>query len=251
MTKFNPVSPDKEESYKKSLSKSLQDKLFFTKFDLGFDCCLDFGCAQGLLTRELSNKGIRAVGYDLWETCLDEARKGCDSLFTSCWEEAVEATYGQKSAFVASSVMHEVYSYGDVDEFWQRFHEGNFKYFIMRDMIRPKRVLLEASDISKVMERANQKTLHSFEETWGDFYEDPINYLHYLLKYRYESNWDREVKENYLPFTLDEISKRLGSGYRMMYVTKFKIPQLEMRLLRDFGVRFPCDTHIKMVCAKV
>ncbi|MGA1049083.1 MAG: hypothetical protein ACO3UU_13830, partial [Minisyncoccia bacterium] len=52
------------------------------------------------------------------------------------------------------------------------------------------------------------KSLISFEKVWGSIFKDYRNFIHFLLKYRYTDNWEREVNENYLPS--DAIGYNIG-----------------------------------------
>lgn len=53
--------------------------------------------------------------------------------------------------------------------------------------------------------------LRSFEDVWGDVCDvrarkvNVKNLIHFLVKYRYVENWEREVQENYFPVSQDRL----------------------------------------------
>lgn len=74
------------------------------------------------------------------------------------------------------------------------------------------------------------------------------NFVHFLLKYRYVENWDREVRENYFPHTfsqfLDKISKY---NYTVVYSDFYTLPYIREKVYEDFGFVLYDFTHAKFL----
>ena len=198
--------------YLHRMQKSVLDKMFFAdKVFEPIDAVVDFGCANGELIKALHAfwDDCRYVGYDISEKMIEAARENVPQAdFTCCWDDL--GVDPRKSLVNISSTIHEVYSYGtqaDVDLFWQRIFHSGFKYVTIRDMMLSQAAFAPADPGAVRKVRANEKyarQLAEYEEIWG-----PIttrhDLAHYRLKYTYTQNWDREVRENYFPVTIEEI----------------------------------------------
>ena len=71
---------------------------------------------------------------------------------------------------------------------------------------------------------------------------------HFLLKYRYVENWDRELHENYLPLTLDGLMDIISNGnyeivFKNLYTNQFISNQVE----NDFGIQMQNPTHVQLI----
>ena len=186
-----------------------------------------------------------------------------------------------------SSVIHEVYSYADeehtVKGFWNDLKKCNFKAIAIRDMSLgkgsyaevPKDAVFYVYDnifkSPKYVER-----LESFEEIWGAICSDESDIhrllsikrlIHFLIKYRYVENWDREVKENYLPVTQDKLQEWIVDflGYHLVHKESSKLPFYHKCWAKDFKLNIPDNngyrkqfsdwlksitTHIKWLAVK-
>ena len=80
--------------------------------------------------------------------------------------------------------------------------------------------------------------------TWRDI-------VHYLLKYRYVTNWDREMKENYLPLLTEEILLKVPSNYRIKYYEHYTLPYLKDKVMEDFGIDLNTKTHYKLLLERI
>jgi hypothetical protein len=243
-------------SYTESMKKSLLDKIFFMdKIDT--QVIIDYGCADGTLIHFLSLlfPDLHYVGYDVDQKMLTEARKRCGKndkiFFTSSWGEAVRKFVDRPKAVILSSVVHEIYAYGtraDVDDLWRRVFHGNFDYIVIRDMI-PSSSLERSSDINdiaNIYKKANGAQLHEFENIWGTI-ESNKNLLHFLLKYRYTTNWSREVRENYIPITREELLSTIPENYEIDFHEHFILPFLKNVVRKDFGIIIKDNTHLKLI----
>ena len=75
--------------------------------------------------------------------------------------------------------------------------------------------------------------------------------MHFLLKYKYTLNWDREVHENYLPITTEEMMSRIPEGYRVVLKDSFALPYISWQIRKDFGFDLTEHTHIKLILEKI
>ena len=265
-------------SYNQNMAKGLADKLFFLDklplnrykdYEWVF---VDFGCADGVLinalTSILEQHDIKAtlIGYDISETMIELARARFNEssspdvkvIFTYEWPE-VEKYLAHDAIRVLnlSSVIHEVYSYADSEEdittFWDRVCNSGFDYVCVRDMMCETSIN-RATDINLLEEFYTQVEnskpelepyIKEFEQKWGSL-ENNKNFVHYLLKYRWITNWKREVNENYFPITTREFLAKMR-GFSIVYAQNFRVPFLEDCWKKDFNITIKDPTHVKYI----
>lgn len=248
------------QSYNTSMSRGISDKLFFID-KTNFDGIVDFGCADGLLLSKI-HRG-KLIGYDLDDEMISIARSNLDKrvILTSNWNEVLNNIQSCKSPLLnLSSVIHEVYSYSssnEVKRFWEKMvFGGDFKFITIRDMIPSvqmdkSRINDFKEDVKKIRRSeivtSNKKYLESFENRWGSINTDYRTFLHFLLKYRYVKNWEREVNENYLPLSLETLKSKIPDNYKIVYEDNFIFNPLKDRVKLDFGVDIRYPTHTKMI----
>lgn len=259
---FESVGKDKisdMDKYTSQMKHTYIDKLFFLEKIKDIDCLVDFGCADGFILSEINKlrPDIRLIGYDLDKNMLSLAKeKNKDALLTNSWSEVISEISNYNNVCLnLSSVIHEVYSYSHgskVKEFWNNVFNSGFKYITIRDMIPSVHVqrmdwseFLE--DTKKVNKIANKRILKSFEDRWGLIDNDYRTFLHFLLKYKYTDNWNREVNENYLPVTLETLKKKIPSNYSIVYEDDFILPYLKDIVRKDFDIEIRNSTHVKMI----
>ena len=78
------------------------------------------------------------------------------------------------ATLILSSVIHEVYSYGDnqsVNEFWRQVFNENFRYIAIRDLTPRKSIdrMSDINDVSRVLHNANPTHLAEFQSIWGKY----------------------------------------------------------------------------------
>lgn len=244
--------------YVERMQKSLDDKLFFVD-KLDFDVIVDFGCANGAFLSKVKKMkpNVKIIGYDLDETMLSKARAELTSedILTSNWDDVIREIQGYNSPLLnLSSVIHEVYSYSHssaVKSFWEnQVFGGDFKWITIRDMIPSCKIDDIDSfrkDVQNVRKRANKFYLESFEKRWGTINDNYRTFCHFLLKYRYIDNWEREVKENYLPVSLETLKKKIPSNYTIQYEQDFIVPFIQENVGKVFNVKIKHSTHVKMI----
>ena len=268
-------------SYTENMSKGLSDKMFFLdkiKFNSKDTYVfVDFGCADGVLISALHDilepKGVKAfyVGYDISEEMINLAKTKCDfstncAVFTTDWNEVEKhiADDKLKKVLILSSVIHEIYSYArpdsnDLGIFWHRVRFSGFDYICVRDMMCSKDINRKPSEqmiyntvaseggMKYKFEPRLQQQKIDFEKRWGAISENNKNLVHFLLKYRWFINWEREVNENYFPIYVEELLEIMEKNYNLAYFERFRVPFLDDCFMRDFGIVLEDYTHIKAV----
>jgi 23S rRNA U2552 (ribose-2'-O)-methylase RlmE/FtsJ len=248
------------DEYNKGMEKSIDDKLFFIS-KLDFDVIVDFGCANGVFLSKLKGikPNVKIIGYDLDDSMLEKAASvlGKDALLTSSWDEVVAELQNYNSPLLnLSSVIHEVYSYSHssvIKKFWEKqVFGGSFKYITIRDMIpsveiHKNEISKFKEDVEKVEKLADSHYLQSFEDRWGTIDNNYRTFVHFLLKYRYTDNWDREVNENYLPVSLETVKKKIPSSYSIVYEKNFILNFIQEQVKKDFDVEITHSTHTKLI----
>jgi hypothetical protein len=248
------------DEYIEGMKMSMQDKLFFVN-RLDFDVIVDFGCANGTFLSLVQNMkpDVKLIGYDLDDTMLSKAESilGEEAILTSNWNQVVsELSRYKRPLLNLSSVIHEVYSYSHssiIKKFWeQQVFGGNFKWITIRDMIpsveihKGERKSFE-EDVKKVRDLADPYYLKSFEERWEPIENSYRTFVHFLLKYRYIDNWQRELNENYLPVSLETVKKKIPSSYKIIFEEDFIVPFIKEKVMEDFGIVIKHSTHTKMI----
>ena len=160
-----------------------------------------------------------------------------------------------------SWVTDEVYSYGDnnsIEKFYSDiFSIELFDFIAIRDMNFDRNDNCNSELLSNYKNKIlNQHKLNAqindFKRIYGDI-DNIKNITHFLLKYKYVENWDREVKENYLPIDYNDKNERvytLSSKYKIIFNEKYILPFLKMQFKKDFDIDFNHPTHIKLLFAK-
>jgi hypothetical protein len=156
-------------------------------------------------------------------------------------------------ALVLSSVIHEVFHYGskvDIDTFWNQVFDSGFEYIVIRDMV-PGRAIDRAScvnDVKKVYHKfLDSNLLNEFESIWGSI-ESNRNLIHFLLKYKYaEPNWQREVKENYIPISRETLLSKIPLCYDVIFHEHYVLPYLHKTVKSEVGIDIKDSTHMKLI----
>jgi len=253
-------------SYNRAMSKSMIDKMFFMdKIDESVTTVFDYGCANGVLIATLAGlfPEMTYIGYDLDRDMIRQAQERCRGLrnvllFSSledfgAWAGANDLDF-KRTALNLSSLIHEVYSYGTADSieaFWRFVTGSGFGYIAIRDMCLDSSAHRPAlkEDVIKVRSGYDSKMLAQFEALHGSV-TDNRNLIHFLLKYRYKDNWEREVRENYLPVSVEDIMGRIrrdGDLYRLIYFDHYILPFFGRTVKKDFDISVKDYTHVKFI----
>ena len=249
---LNEVDIANDDVYLSNMSKTFLDKGWFIPYiPLEIDTIVDFGGGEGEFAdycKSISKRPYRYIIIDNNQTFLNNAiAKGF--IGYSSLDELMNDSKNfdpSKTLLSMSSVIHEVYSYSDpfFDDpgtFWTNIKKCNFKAIAIRDMTFSEQTTRKApidsilwiyqkilkSNTIKFKGELISNLVDSFEEHWGaicDVEHRKVNIkrlIHFLFKYRYVENWEREVNENYLPLSQDKLDYYVSDylGYR--YLKKF------------------------------
>lgn len=252
------------ELYNQSMKTTVNDKLFFMD-KVNFDILVDFGCADGACIAEMQAIKPDAIyiGYDLSEKMVKSAKRNCPkAFFYNNWIEVLNKINSVKKpgdvvAVNCSSIIHEVYHYGSVRSinwFWKQIFSGDFDYFVIRDMAISDKTEIESPaewvDAVNSVAASNVqlgRMLVDFISTYGHL-TNKENLIHFLLKYRYVANWDRECYENYLPDFVEVFYDIISKNSTIEYFETFALPYTVNQIRKDFGIDVSSvNTHYKLI----
>jgi hypothetical protein len=266
--------------YLSRMDKSLQEKLFFLdKLDPCIDTIVDFGCANGALLEAVRQykPGMRLIGIDndekMREACAGRAFQIYSSFADFVYqtdELRLHPVCCDKTALILSSVLHEVYSYMPYKETEELLH-GLFTYGFRQIVIRDMAVNQELYAMpfnrnskryyypmmrtlchdSEMMSRWNQ-----FAKTVSHDYLSMADAVHFLLKYRYVENWERECKENYLMYSYEHLQQKFkeyacGIDYFPVYQEHKVLEYTRDCIQKDFGFQLVDATNYKLILSHV
>lgn len=288
----NEIKINNSDYYCSEMSKSLLDKIFFMdKIFEPFETILDFGCADGALLA-LCKKlfpEYRYVGYDNSPEMIAKAKElHPDIEFYSDFDDAIAAVNVKETILVLSSVVHEIASYCTKEEatrIGNKVFCSGFKYICIRDMLYSVNIGdIDAFEFDELIDLASRvrhlkwvvenhsnprvrECLKEYESVWGRLEDGNFtkNAAHFLFKLLYMNspNWDRELKEDYLPYSGFELQRILHENiffrkenaikYRETFYESYKLPYIIHKLKCDIGL--PAGiidlllpvTHFKMI----
>ena len=229
------------EVYTSRMQKSMYDKMFFVDkiFEHNIDTIIDFGCADGELILHLHQfmPEVRFIGYDIDETMLEKAREKVPfAEFYSDWNAII--VNPKTTLLNLSSVVHEVFFYScpiEIKTFWENILTQNFAYIAVRDMFRSQKVRPVNQEWIDIIQNTKYSALfEKFVKHWGTPCSEN-DVMHFLLKYRYVENWDRELAENYFPINKEDFVKHF-SEYSIAYEKYDSLPFLVAQIKKDFNI---------------
>jgi SAM-dependent methyltransferase len=240
--------------YLSRMSNSLGDKLRVSEFlAASGDTVLDVGCADGAVTKALASSlpGNRFKGIDIDASFIAAAKTDPEpnAVFRCCFLRDLLLTEERFSAVTFMSVLHEFYSYGSgitsvvkaLADARELLTSGG--RIIIRDMALPKPGGNLSSVVSKVKGKSEYAgQLKDFEVHFGELSINNVN--HFLLKYFYTNNWDRECPEHYTPVGFEEyheIFKVLRM--KVQHSESYLLPFLKDKWAQDFQIS-PAETAL-------
>ena len=256
--KFDGQKIENYDMYLEGMKKSIRDKLFFEGLVSNVDTFVDFGCADGEMLRYI-NKDFpewKLFGIDMDEKMLESASLNCDKAEYVCSKNIPYLPINvNKSIINLSSVIHEIYAYSskqDIKIFWEELFQHEFEYISIRDLMISSSAYRKSdiNDMLLVSSKADKKQLSDFTSIYGDLGKQN-NLLHFLMKYRYLENWDREVEENYFPITVEEMLSFVPTDkYRIVYFNHYILPFNRDKIMEDYNFEIKDNTHVKILLQK-
>lgn len=249
--------------YIELLKNGSLDKLFFCDKIFGeWKTLVDYGCADGSITKLIAEvfPDKMITGYDNDESminiALNTGSKPMNANFVN-----LRPTTGD--VLNLSSVLHEVYAYlkpEEIQEFWDYVYKSGFKYIIIRDMLYNRnqdfQLIFSNIQLRDTVKNWCEKNhclgeFMRFEEVYGPT-DQPVNMVHFLLKYSYMTspNWERELFENYMGLSLNELISDIPDTYRIIYKDTYGLPFLEYKWRQDFNFNIHIRTHGKIILEK-
>lgn len=242
-------------AYISGMQKSIVDKLFFmNKVDDYISTIIDYGCADGTLIKEMNKvkPDLHYIGYDNNVDMINIAKKNTFNDQNVNFTNNFNFDRCSNDLLNLSSVIHEVYSYCSCDEikkFWDNVFSHDFKYISIRDFCVSKSInrTTDINDYTKLIQTADKNQINDFESIWGSL-RDNRNFIHFLMKYRYKANWDREVRENYFPITLEQLLSKIPTDkYEIIYFEDYCLPFTRDTIKKNFDINIVDKTHVKLL----
>ena len=238
-------------TYISGMQKSIADKLWFMKeIDPEIKWIYDFGCADGSLLAAIHeiDPTLSLIGYDMSPEMIQIANS-CNSsgnFFSHPLHSLPKHTL-----LNASSVFHEIHSYGtpeSVRSDYDSIFGVGAEYIAIRDMFFSESMPLMTNpyQLQSVKANSDHRRIKEFERIHGSITINK-NFLHYLLKYRYVENWEREVRENYLPNSIEKFIRDIPSVYCVERLHVYTLPFLRQKIREDFGFWFDYPTHAQIL----
>ena len=241
------------EVYNAGMRKSMLDKIWWMdKMDDSVNTVLDYGCADGALLSIVHemNPELILYGYDFNKDMLNLACNNVpDGYFSDIYGIINTSVKENEVVLVASSVFHEIENYShDVTSEYERIFNNDYKYIAIRDMFVSEKScgISDQLTVAKVRQQFSYDKIKEFESFTGPI-DCNRNLLQFFLTYRYEANWDREVRENYFPHTIEQFLSKIPDHYEVVYFEHYTLPFLREQVQKDFGVQLTDPTHGKIL----
>lgn len=201
--------------YLSSLKNTFIDKAFFIeKLPEDINVIIDYGCADGSFLKFLKNiygDRFKYYGVDNNPCFIEMCKKNSIKAVEYIDELKVDL---QKTCINFSSSLHEIFMATDPGTFFkslfQLLRKRNIsfpKVISIRDMyIKDNHNETDTKFILNCMYRFTRKCSEKFSE-FLDYVpivnatNDSRECIHFLLKYMYDFNWQKEKFEDYLSFT--------------------------------------------------
>lgn len=248
------------EVYNSKMEASLQEKLYFlNSLSPDVKYILDFGCANGVLLEAVSKAGYTCFGIDNEEAMQNLAKKrlGSSVQIYSSLEEYMSKNSDKvkHTAIILSSVIHEIFSYSSLSDallLLKSIFQVGFKQICIRDMSFNEFLyysFAESADIEKIK---THSLYPSYKGNLGHEVSTNADLYHFLLKYNYGYNWERELFENYVPYSMEELlsifNVCMGNlPYHMSYFEHKLLEYTRNKVYEDFGIAMNKSTNYKLI----
>ncbi len=234
------------EAYLSRMRRTYYDKAWFmTIIPPDIETIVDFGCADGGFIQFLKSAypEYNYIGIDNNPYFIEICERNNIVCYKSLLELVSIPINHEKTLLVLNSVMHEIYSYKCQLTFWRDIKVFSPKYIAFRDMY-VRNCGEYGSRIEQDFENAikgnfMEEHYNDFVNVWGKLV-DGYTATHFLLKYFYNENWQRELEENYIPFHYRELHTKIrNAGYNITFERFFGLPYLKEKWHNDFN----CNNH--------
>ena len=231
-----------ENVYLSKMRRTFTDKAWFMSLiPDDVTTIVDFGSADNSFINFLKHDypEYRYVGIENNENFFKASVEQKQECYHSLSEFYETGDYDPETTLlVLNSVLHEVYSYGCADAFWHELLVFDAKYVAFRDMY-PRNCGKFGSGAFREMESnincsGMRDHYEDFIQRWGRV-RDGYTAIHFLLKYFYDENWQRECDENYIPFHYRELYTQIRkAGYNITSEYFYSLPYLKNKWHNDF-----------------
>lgn len=246
-------------TYCHSMSKSLNDKLFFLKeIDINsYDVIVDFGCADGALLETLcdenilSNKNTKLIGIEkssaLAELCRSRLKDKV-LIVSKVYEVEDWLKKSTNTLAIFSSVLHECFSpeQFDIDGFNYLGRIANT--IAIRDMRAPMiKGPIDGTTRARITRDFPKDLLIKFEDEYGRI-DNTVNLYRYFLMYKWTDNWRHELKEDYFSIPWSDIKEKMAKyGYHIIYEKDYILPYLKKEIAATFQHNLRQPTHKQII----
>lgn len=244
--------------YLSSLKNTFIDKAFFVeKLPEDINVIIDYGCADGSFLMFLNNiYGDRFEYYGVdnnhgfIEMCNHNGIKCVECL------DELKVNY-EKTCINFSSSLHEIFMYTSPATFFTSLIQQCNKHFpkiiSIRDMyIKNTHDTLDKEFILYCMYHFVKNYPAKFSDFLNSF--SGINFLndnreciHFLLKYMYDANWEKEKFEDYLSFTKNyqSLENFFSNHYEKKWNFEYLLPYLMKKWKNDGIIDDDIETYIR------
>lgn len=243
------------EGYLRRMQNGMDDKLWWVD-KVDSKTIVDYGCADGTLLKHIReiHPNYTLIGVDINPDMLVIAQENVpDATFITVDEFFDSHKDYSGATLILSSVIHEIYSYcPDADEIIANLLSMGFDHIAIRDMFVKTDTVHQTIPIQIIdllQKKTNKEMLTDFGECWGL----PLTVkrlIHYLLKYRYVDNWEREVRENYLPIDIEPFVYMVSKYYNIEHFEHYTLPFIKDQIKKDIGLVLDVPTHAKILLTK-
>lgn len=253
MNKINDIT-----KYVQELNKSLVDKLWFKRFlDIFIlhesTIVYDFGCGDGGIINALAlfYPEVQFIGIDANIEMISIANKNKHTDNVNFYNKSYPIINDKQKILILSSVFHEIISYSDWLEFYKDVIENiNPDYIFFRDTAVSYSTLRNVNlddfnNFNCENKNYDEQQVVSFILRQGDI-SIQRNLIHYLLKYRFKDNWERELKECYIPVFFEDIPDRF-KDYITIYKKHYILPFIKDKIKEDFNIDLRDNTHCNYI----
>ena len=243
------------DGYLRRMQNGIDDKLWWVD-KVNSKTIVDYGCADGTLLKHIReiHPNYTLIGVDINPDMLAIAQANVpDATFITVTEFFSAHKDYSGATLILSSVIHEIYSYcPDAEDVMNKLLSMHFDYIAIRDMFvktDTDHQLVNTYLVSLLEKKTSKEMFSDFSKFWG--YPVTLKrYIHYLLKYRYIDNWNREVRENYLPIDLEPFIYCVSQNYEVKHLDHYTLPFLKTQIKNDIGIDLDVPTHAKILLSK-